>query len=132
MHVAVSEGAQNIGFAIPINAVKKITEEFIATGSVSRPFLGVSYRFISKDVAILNEVPQGAYVQEVIQGSAAEKAGLAVGDIITKIDGQTVDSEKRISDAITNKKIGDKLDLTVWNDGKERTATATLQELPNQ
>jgi len=132
VNVAVSEGAQNIGFAIPINAVKKITEEFIATGSVSRPFLGVSYRFISKDVAILNEVPQGAYVQEVIQGSAAEKAGLAAGDIITKIDGQTVDSEKRISDAITNKKIGDRLELVVWNDGKERNLTATLQELPNQ
>ncbi|OGE35079.1 hypothetical protein A3A14_03940 [Candidatus Daviesbacteria bacterium RIFCSPLOWO2_01_FULL_43_38] len=132
VNVAVSEGAQNIGFAIPINAVKKITEEFIATGSVSRPFLGVSYRFISKDVAILNEVPQGAYVQEVIQGSAAEKAELQAGDIITKIDGQTVDSEKRISDAITNKKIGDRLELVVWNDGKERNLTATLQELPNQ
>ncbi|OGE20549.1 hypothetical protein A2874_01670 [Candidatus Daviesbacteria bacterium RIFCSPHIGHO2_01_FULL_43_17] len=77
-------------------------------------------------------MPQGAYVQEVIQGSAAEKAELQAGDIITKIDGQTVDSEKRISDAITNKKIGDRLELVVWNDGKERNLTATLQELPNQ
>lgn len=132
VNVATTEGAQNIGFALPINSVKKITDEFIATGSVSRPFLGVSYRFISKDVAILNDVPQGAYVQDVVDGSAADKAGLKPGDIITKIDGQAVDSEKKISDTIAGKKIGDKLDLTVWNDSKERTVTATLQELPNQ
>lgn len=130
--VATTEGAQNIGFAIPINSVKKITDEFIATGTVSRPFLGVSYRFISRDVAILNDVPEGAYIQEVMEGSAAEKAGLRVGDIITKIDGQGVDSDKKISETISGKQIGEKLTLTVWSDGKERTVTATLQELPNQ
>ncbi len=130
--VATTEGAQNIGFAIPINAVKKITEEFIQTGSVSRPFLGIRYRFISKDVAILNEVPQGAFIQEVVADSSADEAGLREGDIITKIDGQAVDSEKKISDTIASKKIGDRLSLTVWNDGRERELTAALQELPNQ
>ena len=132
VNVATTEGAQNIGFAIPINSVKKITDEFIQKGSVSRPFLGVSYRFISKDIAILNEVPQGVYVQEVVADSSADKAGIKQGDIITKVDGQTVDSETKISQAISNKKIGDSLNLTVWNDGKERQVTATLQELPNQ
>lgn len=132
MNVATTEGAQNIGFAVPINSVKKIADEFIKTGSVSRPFLGVSYRFISKDVAIMNEVPQGAYIQDVVSGSSADKAGIKVGDIITKVDGQTVDSETKISQTITGKKIGDKLNLTIWNDGKERSVTATLQELPNQ
>lgn len=131
VNVAVSEGAQNIGFAIPIDAVKKITDEFIATGSVSRPFLGISYRFIPKDVAVLNDVPQGAYIQEVVDSSPAEKAGIKAGDIITKIEGQVVDSEKKISDTISNKKIGDKLEMVIWNDGKERNITATLQELPN-
>lgn len=130
--VATTEGAQNIGFAIPINAVKKITDEFIQTGSVSRPFLGVRYRFISKDVAILNEVPQGAFIQEVVPDSSADKAGLQEGDIITKIDGQSVEKESRISETIADKKIGDRLNLTVWNDGKERSVTAALQELPNQ
>ena len=132
VNVATTEGAQNIGFAIPINSVKKITDEFIATGSVSRPFLGISYRFISKDVAIMNEVPQGAYIQEVVQDSSADKAGIKQGDIITKVDSQTVDSESKISQIIAGKKIGDNLNLTVWNNGKERSVTATLQELPNQ
>jgi len=132
VNVATTEGAQNIGFAVPINSVKKIADEFIATGSVSRPFLGINYRFISKDVAIMNEVPQGAYIQDVVAGSSADKAGIKQGDIITKVDGQTVDSESKISGIIASKKIGDSLNLTVWSNGKERTVTAILQELPNQ
>lgn len=130
--VATTEGAENIGFAIPINSVKKFIDEFIISGSISRPFLGIRYRFIAKDVAILNDVPQGAYVQEVIEGSSAFKAGIKEGDIITKVDGQAVDSETKISESIASKKIGDTLTLTLWNDNKERQVTATLQELPNQ
>jgi len=132
VNVATTEGAQNIGFAIPINSVRKIVDEFIQKGSVSRPFLGINYRFISKDVAIMNEVPQGAYIQEVIERSSAQIAGIAAGDIITKIDGQAVDSETKISEIIRNKKIGDTLILTVWRDRNERNVTATLQELPSQ
>lgn len=132
VNVATTEGAQNIGFAIPINSVKIIADEFIRTGNVSRPFLGISYRFISKDVAIMNEVPQGVYIQDVVEGSAADKAGIKAGDIITKIDDQAVDSESKISEIIRNKKIGDNINLIVWNDGQERSVTAILQELPNQ
>lgn len=132
VNVATTEGAQNIGFAIPINAVGKITDEFIAKGTVSRPFLGIRYRFISKDVAILNELPQGAYVQEVVEGSAAQKGGVVDGDIITKIDGQNVDVEGKISEVIASKNIGDKISLKLWNDGREREVTALLQELPGQ
>lgn len=132
VNVATTEGAQNIGFAIPINSVKKIVDEFVTKGTVSRPFLGIRYRFISKDVAILNDVPSGAYVQEVIEGSSADKAGIKAGDIITKIDGSLVDSESKISEIISIKAIGDKLILKLWNDGKEREVTAILQELPNQ
>lgn len=132
VNVATTEGAQNIGFAIPINSVKKIVDEFVTKGVVSRPFLGVRYRFISKDVAILNEVPQGAFVQEVIEGSSAQKSGIGEGDIIIKIDGSLVTEEGKISEVIASKKIGDKVEIQLWNDGKERTVTATLQELPGQ
>lgn len=132
VNVATTEGAQNIGFAIPINSVKKIVDEFIQTGTVSRPFLGIRYRFISKDVAILNEVPQGAYIQEVIPGASADKAGIKAGDIITKVDGQNVDSETKISEVIAGKKTGDRVEMNVWNEGKERIVTATLQASPTQ
>ncbi|MDO8638786.1 MAG: trypsin-like peptidase domain-containing protein [Candidatus Daviesbacteria bacterium] len=125
VNVATTNGAQNIGFAIPIDSVKKIINGFIDQGSVSKPVLGVKYTFSTQQ-------PQGAYVQEVVLGSSAEKAGVKVGDIITKIDGQSVDSESKITDAIASKKVGDTISLNIWNDGKEKTIIATLQELINQ
>ncbi|MBI2334890.1 trypsin-like peptidase domain-containing protein [Candidatus Daviesbacteria bacterium] len=130
VNVAVSEGAQNIGFAIPINAVKAIVDEFVAKGSVSRPFLGIQYRFISKDVAILNEVPQGAFIQEVVENSPAEKAGMKDGDIITKINGESVDSENKIAEAIQKSSIGQNIELEIWRDGKTLKINATLADLP--
>ena len=132
VNVATTEGAQGISFAVPINSVKKIADEFISKGSVSRPFLGIQYKYVSKDVAILYEYPEGAYVQEVIESSAAEKAGVKPGDIITKIDDQIVDSDSKISSIIASKNIGDKVKLHIWNNGKESDLTASLQELPSQ
>lgn len=132
VNVATTDGAQNISFAIPINAVNKIADEFIQKGSVSRPFLGVNYIFITKERAITAGVPQGAYVNNIVPNSSADQAGITTGDIITKIDGKAVNSQTIISDTITSKSIGDRLNLTIWNNDKERDIVATLQELPNQ
>ncbi len=132
VNVATTEGAQNIGFAVPINSVKSIVDEFVTKGSISRPYLGVRYRFIAKDLALLNEVPQGAYVQEVVASGPAEKAGIKPGDIITKVNGQTVDSENKISDVIKTASIGGKVDLDIYRDGKTLKVSATLEELPSE
>ncbi|MBI4038135.1 trypsin-like peptidase domain-containing protein [Candidatus Daviesbacteria bacterium] len=130
VNVATTEGAQNIGFAIPINSVKAIVDEFVAKGSVSRPFLGIRYRFIAKDVAILNEVPQGAFIQEVVKGGPAEKVGVKEGDIIIKINGKSVDNENKVAEAVSGSSIGSRMELTVWRKGQELNMTATLEELP--
>ena len=130
VNVATTEGAQNIGFAIPINAVKSIVDEFVTKGVVSRPYLGIRYRFITRDVAILNEVPQGAYIQEVMKDGPADKAGVKAGDIITKIGGQDIDEENKVSEIVAKNQIGNKLDLVAWRDGKEIKLQATLEELP--
>lgn len=132
VNVATTEGAQNIGFAIPINSVKKITDEFIKTGSVTRPFLGIRYSFISRDVAVLNEIPQGAYIQEVVDSGPANKAGVKSGDIITKINGQAVDAENKISDIISKSNIGQQIELLVWRDGQELKLTAIIAQSPDQ
>lgn len=130
VNVATTEGAQNIGFAIPINSVQEIVDEFVKKGSVTRPFLGIKYRFISRDLAILNEVPQGAYIQEVLAGGPAEKAGIKSGDIITKVNGESINSEDKISKVISSGTIGARLDLTIWRDNKELKMIAILEELP--
>src|SRR3989344_55340 len=133
VNVAVSESAQNIGFAIPINSVKAIIDEFVSTGKISRAFLGVNYRVITKDLALLNEVPQGAYIQEIVPGSPAEKAGIEPGNIITRIDGKSIDTQNFISEFIRSKKPGDRISIEVWKDngtgkGETKTIEATLEE----
>lgn len=128
VNVATTEGAQNIGFAIPINSVKQIVEEFVEKGTVSRPFLGIRYRFISKDVAILNEVPQGAYIQEVLEGGPAQKAGVREGDIITKINSEAINEENKLAEIVSKSSVGTKLELTVFRDSQELNLTALLEE----
>ncbi len=122
VNVATVEGVQNTGFAIPSNSVKKIVDEFIQKGNISHPYLGIN----------VNSVSQGVYIQSVVANSPAQKAGLKTGDIITKVDGQVVDSESKISQIISTKKVGDKLNLTIQSEGKEKIVTTILQELPNQ
>jgi len=129
VNVAVSAQGENIGFAIPINIIKEAIDNFNQTGRFSRPFLGVRYRMISQDLALLNEVPQGAYIVDVVAGSAADKAGVKEGDIITKFDGQPVrEEEGGLAKLINTKKIGDRITLTVWRDGRESELPATLEE----
>lgn len=137
VNVAVSESAQNIGFAVPINSVKPVIDEFVANGKISRAFLGVSYRLITRDLALLNEVPQGAYIQEVMPDSPAQKAGIEPGDIITKIEGKAINDQNAISELIRTKKVGDKVNIEYWrgtddNKGETKMVEATLEEVPNQ
>lgn len=120
VNVATTQGAQNIGFAIPINAVQTDLTQFSKTGFVTKPFLGVQYRFISQDIALLNEVPEGAYVQSVVPGSPAEKTGIKSGDIIIQIDGKKVNSEGIISSEVQSKKVGDTISLQIWEDGNQK------------
>ncbi len=132
VNVATSAGAQNIGFAIPINQVKSIIDEFIQRGTVDRPYLGIKYQIVGRDLAILNNIPQGAYIQEVVAGSPAEKAGITAGDIITKVNNTLVNGQNQISDSIRNKKIGDTLSLEIWVDGNTKNITVTLESAPQQ
>lgn len=122
---AVASGAENIGFALPINLVKSALDNFKKTGSFDRAFLGVSYRMIDRNLAIMNEIPQGAYVQDIVEGSGAANAGVKVGDIITHIDGQRL-QDTSLSEIINKKKIGDRVTLKIWRDGKEQDLSVIL------
>jgi serine protease Do len=129
INVAVSAEGQNIGFAIPINIVKEALENFNKTGKFERPFVGIRYRMISRDVALMNDVPQGAYIVEVITGSPADKAGIKSGDIVTKFNGQSLKEENvDLAKLISQKKVGERVTLTIWRDGKEMDKEITLEE----
>lgn len=132
VNVAASAGAQNIGFAIAINSVKSIVNEFISKGSVTRPFLGVSYKYLSKDIASVNSVPSGVYIQNVFKNGPADKAGMKIGDVISKINGEIIDSENKIAEIVSGSLIGSDIEFTVWRDKKEIKLTVTLSEAPSQ
>lgn len=131
VNTAIASGGQNIGFALPINVIKDSIKNFNEHGKFNRPFLGVEYKMISRDLALLNEVPEGAYIQNVISDSSADKAGIKAGDIITKIDGKKVQGENELAKIISGKKVGDTLLITVWRDEKTMDLKVTLQATPN-
>lgn len=134
INTAVAQNGQNIGFALPINTVKDSLTNFNQTGQFNRPSLGVAYKSIAKDVALLNDVPQGAYIQQVIPGSGAEKAGLKAGDIIVKIDGEQITgtSDTQLASLIGKKKPGDIITITYWRDTKIQDVQAKLDSATNQ
>lgn len=129
VNTAVSQEGQNIGFAIPINTVSDALNEFNKTGKFNRPFLGVRYKMITRDFALLNDVPEGAYIQDIVDNSPAEKSGLQKGDIISKLNGTKVsDKDGGLAKSIQNKKVGDNISLEVWRDGTIKTISLTLGE----
>ncbi|MGB6839219.1 MAG: trypsin-like peptidase domain-containing protein [Microgenomates group bacterium] len=130
INVAVAASAENIGFAIPIDIVKEGLNQFKTTGKfVSKPFLGVQYQMISKPTAILNDVPEGAFVVDVVLNSPAEVAGIKEDDIIVKFDGEEVKEESGgLAVVISKKKPGDTVSVEIWRDGETLILTANLSE----
>jgi serine protease Do len=135
------EGAQNIGFAIPINEAKPLLESVKTNGRIVRAYLGVRYIALDKQAATANNLPvdQGAWVQAaddqnpgVVPGSPAEKAGIKEGDIITKIGDDKVDSTHSLQSVVGKHKPGEKVKVTIMREGKEQTMEATLETSPAQ
>ncbi len=129
VNVAVAQEAQNIGFALPINIVKEALKTFKETGRFApKPYLGVQYQMISRRMAILNNIPTGAYVVEVITGSPAESAGILADDIITKFAGQELSENNTLADEIKKKKPGEQVNLEIWRNGQKLNLSVLLSE----
>jgi serine protease Do len=127
VNTAVSQSGQGIGFALPINVIKDSLKNFNETGQFNRPFLGVQYQMITRDEALRNEIPEGAYIRNVVSGSAADKAGVQQGDIVTKIDGQKLEAGKlELAQIVSKKKVGDNMTMTIWRDNGEGSAAKTI------
>lgn len=124
----VSEG-EGIGFAIPINDVKTVIEDLINNGFVTgRPVLGIGVVTVDQATADQYGWPVGAYVRQVDTDSAAQKAGLQIGDIITQIDGIDITSTEQVIEIKNSHKVGDSITMTVVRNGGTLDITLTLQE----
>ena len=125
-----SGGNIGIGFAIPVNMVKGVMDQLIKYGQVKRGVLGVNIYGVTPDIAKefgLSE-SSGALVAGVAQGSAAERAGVKTGDIITSINGVTMKDAGELRNTIGMLRVGDKVEIGLLRDGKLRKVTALIAE----
>jgi Do/DeqQ family serine protease len=125
-----SGGNIGIGFAIPVNIARSIMTQILEFGKVQRGLLGVSISdFGGESAKALGvDVQEGALVQEVAADSAAEKAGIKVGDVIVAVDGEAITGASKLRATIGVKRRGEKVRLDVLREGKRRTLVATLDE----
>ena len=125
-----SGGNIGIGFAIPVNMVKGVMDQLIKYGQVKRGVLGVNIYNVTPDIAKefgLTE-SSGALVAGVAQGSAAERAGVKTGDIITSINGVTMKDASELRNTIGMLRVGDKVEIGLLHEGKARKVTALIAE----
>jgi serine protease Do len=113
-------GFQGVSFAIPIDVALAIKDQIVATGKATHARLGVSIQPLTQDLAesFGLERPDGALVSTVAPNSAAAKAGLKSGDVITKVNGEAIQEPGMLSSRVGLSKPGDKVTLEVWRDRK--------------
>ncbi len=139
INTAIAGGAQNIGFAIPINDVKGLIDSVLTKGQLEQPFLGVRYVSLTPDLAYQFNVnvDHGAYIlpsndgSSIVVGSPAEKAGLKEKDVIIKVNDKTVDERSSLTSILSQFKVGETVTLTLNRDGKTITSQATLANTPS-
>jgi len=138
INTAIIAGAQNIGFSIPINWAKQDLEDIIKYGRIIKPFIGLQYIMINKDLQKKYDLPVdfGAIVVRdhhpgsvaIVKNSPAEKAGIKENDIILEFNGEKLTEKNDLSDLIQKCKVGEEVKLTVMRNGRELKLTATLEE----
>lgn len=121
-----SGGYMGIGFAIPINMVKKIKDQLISSGAVTRGFLGIVMQELTPELAESFETKEGILIAHVEPESPAEKSGLKNGDIITKYKGKSIKNYRTFRNAIALENPGSSVDLGIVRDSKEQTITVTV------
>ncbi len=142
VNVAVAQGSENIGFALPINSIKSVIDSVRTTGKIVRPYLGVRYVSITDSLKEKNNlsVNYGVLVKAgsdsnelaVVPGSPADKAGIVENDIILEIDGIKLDENTSLANSIRSRKIGETISLKILHRGEEKTVTVKLEAAPNE
>ena len=121
-------GVEGIGFAIPINSTIDVYNELKTKGKVARPYIGIAGRDVDERTAAYYNLVVGVYVQSVDAYSAAEKAGLKVGDVIIAIDGKEIKTMDELTAIKNEHKIGDEIKLKINRNGNEQEISLILQE----
>ncbi|HZY42416.1 MAG TPA: PDZ domain-containing protein, partial [Anaerolineae bacterium] len=124
--------AEGLGFSIPSDTVSEVASQLISRGYFERPFLGIRWQAITPEIARANGLPieWGVYVQFVEADSAADKAGVKTGDIVTKIGQYEINDTNTFFSVLNRHKVGETVALKVWRDGQTLDLQATFQSRP--
>jgi putative serine protease PepD len=125
-----SSGSIGLGFAIPVDLAKSISDEIIATGSVTHSYFGLATVPIPPAAAAQAGLPEGLYVRAVVPGGPADTAGLRADDVITTINGEPATSNIQLQELTLTKKPGDTVSIGYTRNGTSATATVTLGAQP--
>lgn len=140
VNTAVVSGAQNIGFAIPVNQIKKAVDSVKKSGKIVSPYIGVRYLAVTPDLAEKEGLKTEAGVllrgsedgPAILPGSPAEKAGLKAEDIILEVNGEKITLENSLSFLIQKYSVHDTVSLKILRAGRELMLKATLEERPKK
>lgn len=124
-----ASSVEGLGFFIPLNDVKGMINDIIEKGYVSgKPSLGISVQPLTQTMSLRYSLPVGLYVVAVGTDTAASKAGIKAADVITGLDGETVSGIAELSSALSSKRAGETITLTLYRSGSSRSVTLTLDE----
>ncbi|MCH7732876.1 MAG: DegQ family serine endoprotease [Candidatus Marinimicrobia bacterium] len=123
---------RGVGFAIPINMVKKVMNDLISEGRVIRSWLGVYIQDLDDATARALDLDtrDGALIGDVVKNSPAEKAGIEIGDIITGFDNKNITGSSRLKNVVSSSTPGKRYKVELLRDGKKKKYYITLEELP--
>ena len=125
-----SASIEGIGFAIPSNEVSKIVDDLMEYGYVTgKPQLGISCQDVTDTISQMYNMPVGIYVTDVTKNSAADKAGLQSGDVITAVDDKEISTYEELNAEKNKHSAGDTIELTYIRSGKEKTTEVVLDEV---
>ena len=133
VNTALRAYAQTIGFSIPANIAKSVTEDLIAHKKIMRPYIGIGMQIIDDDLLKtlgLDKDTKGIYIKKIFTGPA-ETAGLKAGDILSKIEGTEVKTPKDIQKLVKSHKVGDTLDFYVIRKGVGKSIPVKVGEYPD-
>lgn len=133
INTAVNAEAQGIGFVIPINTATKVLDQLLTGAKIERPYMGVSMTDVTAEAINQLGLPantSGALIQEIMQDSPAQKAGLHPMDVIVSIDNTGISSASDLQNAVQSKEVGDKIQVHLIRNGGQITLTLQLQAKP--
>ena len=142
MNTAIISGAQGLGFAIPMEAVNRISSQLVANGKVDHPFIGIQMVNLSPELqesvnadpnrGFSLESDSGVLVAEVVPNSPAARAGLRSGDVVRQVNGEAIETGKDVQDAVESNGLRRDLQLEIERSGRSQTISLRPEPLPAQ